>query len=91
MKSSIINAPNNTQFELMPFTEALIDTFLYSIQEDSCADFPDVVCDTCPIKAFANANDIKNDSCHDTVCKYRSEIEQYILDHFNEFIINSKE
>ena len=91
MKSSIINTPNNTQFELMPFTEALIDTFFDSIQEDSCADFPDVVCDTCPIKAFTNANDIKNDNCHDTVCKYRSEIEQYILDHFNEFIIKSKE
>ena len=91
MKSSIINAPNNTQFELMPFIEALIDTFFDSIWEDSCVDFSDVGCDTCPIKAFEDANDIKNDNCRDTVRKYQSEIEQYILDHFNEFIISLKE
>ena len=91
MKSSIINVPNNIQFELMPFIEGLINTFFDSVWEDSCADFPDVVCGTCPIKAFENANGIKNDSCRNTVCKYRSEIEQYILDHFNEFIIKSKE
>ena len=91
MKSPIINTLNNTQFELMPFIEALIDTFFDSIWEDSCVDFSDVGCDTCPIKAFEDANDIKNDNCRDTVRKYQSEIEQYILDHFNEFIVSPKE
>ena len=91
MKFSVINVPNNIQFELMPFIEALINTFFVSIWIDSCIDFSDVMCDTCPIKAFEDANDIKNDNCRDTVRKYQSEIEQYILDHFNEFIINLKE
>ena len=48
------------------------------------------MCDTCPIKAFENANGIKNYNCRDTVRKHQPEIEKYILDHFNEFIINSK-
>lgn len=90
MKSSIINVSNNTQFELMPFVEALIDTFFDSVWEDSCVNFSDVMCDTCPIKAFENAKGIKNDNCRDTVRKYQPEIEQYILDHFNEFIIRPK-
>ena len=90
MKSSIINAPNNTQFELMPFVEALIDTFFDSVWEDLCVNFPDVMCDTCPIKAFENANNIKNYNCRNTVRKYQPEIEQYILDHFSEFIISPK-
>ena len=48
------------------------------------------MCDTCPIKAFENAKGIKNYDCRDTVYKYQLEIEQYILDHFNEFIISPK-
>ena len=90
MKSSIINTPNDTKFELMPFVEALIDTFFDSVWEDSCVNFPDVMCDTCPIKAFKNAKGIKNYDCRDTVYKYQLEIEQYILDHFNEFVISPK-
>lgn len=90
MRSSTINTPNDTQFELMPFVEALIDTFFDSVWEDSCTDFPAVMCETCPIKAFKNANGIKNYNCRNTVRKYQTEIEQYILDHFNEFIISPK-
>lgn len=90
MKSSIINAPNDIKFEVRPFAEALIDTFFDSVWEDSCVNFPDVMCETCPIKAFENAKGIKNDNCCDTVRKYYPEIEKYILDHFNEFIISPK-
>lgn len=90
MKSSTINTPNDTKFELMPFVEALIDTFFDSVWKDSCVNFPDVMCDTCPIKAFENTKGIKNYDCHDTVRKYQPEIEQYILDHFNAFIISPK-